>query len=136
MKTVSQLMGELEVGGQTTINARQVIELVLESSREGNEKNEKRAERIYSWMRKDMLETLAKMFEEYLGEATHGGDDMVEKYTKEERMQDFIGYAWFSKYQEMHEADMKAWEEKKKLKTGEMATCRIPTDITLEIGDK
>jgi len=127
-------MEELEVGGQTTINARQIIELVLESSREGNEKNEKRVERMYSWMRKDMLEKLAEMFEEYLGEATHGGDDMVEKYTQEERMLDFIGYYWFGKYQEKHEADMKEREEMSKSKTGKMATCRVNADITLDVG--
>jgi len=134
MKTVTELMRELEVKGQTSKNAKQVIELLLEGSREDNERDVKRVEEMYRWIDRSMIEMLKEMVEEHAGEATHGGDGFYETDTKEDRMRDFIGYFWFSKYKDQHEAIMKEWEEKKQLKTGKMATCRVNTDIMLDLG--
>jgi len=129
MKTVSQLMEELEIGGQTTINARQVIEVIHEGE---TERDEEITQRMLTFARSTLMLCLGKVFDDYFKEASHEDQVQLLGHTREERLADFVQFAYHSNEdaQALHPTS----EEKKQLKTGTMTTCRVNADIMLDIG--
>jgi len=128
-RTVKELMEELEVGGQTTINARQVIEVIHEGE---TERDEERIQGMLTFAKNTLMLYLGKVFDDYFEEASHDDQVQLLGHTREERLADFIQFAYHSNEdaQALHPTS----EEKKQLKTGKMTTCRVNADIMLDLG--